>query len=301
MGRRKGQPIDGVLLLDKPSGVSSNTALQRARRSLGAAKAGHTGTLDPMASGLLPVAFGEATKFSQYLLDADKVYLAEMRLGIITDTGDAEGRVVATSDYRPSANEILAACRRFVGELDQIPPLYSALKRDGKALYEYARSGMDVERQPRRVTIHAIEVMATDTDWFRCRVRCSKGTYIRSLAEDLGEALGCGAHLSALIREGSGSFVLADAVPLGVFEHLPQDRRMEWLLPLDTFVWHLPSLSLSHGEAGRIVHGQGTGVADSQASGIHRLYLGGQFLGLGNMNASGMLVPLRLVAAARLP
>lgn len=296
MGRRKGLSIDGVLLLDKPSALSSNTALQRARRALGAAKAGHTGTLDPMATGLLPLAFGEATKFSQYLLDANKVYLAEVRLGLTTDTGDAEGRVTGASEARPSVEMILAACRGFVGEMDQLPPMYSALKRDGKALYEYARAGVEVERQPRRIRIAAIEVLHIDGDRFRCRVRCSKGTYIRVLAEDVGRALGCGAHLTALAREETGPFHLKDAVSLQELEAMGQAERLGRLLPADSFVLHLPVLSLSAAAAERICHGQGATLPGCDVSGACRLYLGERFLGLGQADGSGLVTPTRLLS-----
>jgi tRNA pseudouridine55 synthase len=296
MGRRKGLPIDGVLLLDKPCGLSSNAALQRARRALGAAKGGHTGTLDPMATGLLPLAFGEATKFSQYLLDADKAYLAEVRLGIRTDTGDAEGEVIARSEVRPSAEQILAACERFVGEMDQLPPMYSALKRDGRALYEYARAGVEVERQPRRVRVAAIEVVGFATDRFRCRVRCSKGTYIRVLAEDLGEALGCGAHLTALVREATGAFALEDAVALADFEAMTPKARLACLLPADTFVRHLPVLHLSDAQADRICHGQNVSEVGASLPGAYRLDLEGRFLGLGSVDGTGSLSSLRLLA-----
>jgi tRNA pseudouridine55 synthase len=297
MGRRKGLPVDGVLLLDKPRGLSSNTALQRARRALGAAKAGHTGTLDPMATGLLPVAFGEATKFSQYLLDADKAYLAEVRLGLTTDTGDAEGEVIASSDLRPSADQILEVCRQFVGEMDQVPPMYSALKRDGKALYEYARAGVEVDRQPRRVRIQGIEPVEIAADRFRCRVRCSKGTYIRVLAEDIGKALGCGAHLTALAREATGAFELEDAVALAAFEAMPQEARLACLLPTDSFVHHFPVLGLSGAQASRIRHGQAVEGIAPGLPGPYRLYLDRCFLGLGNVDGAGFLSPVRLLAS----
>src|SRR5574337_490094 len=297
MGRRKGLAIDGVLLLDKPRGLSSNAALQRARRALGAAKAGHTGTLDPMATGLLPLAFGEATKFSQYLLDADKVYLAEIRLGETTDTGDAEGQVISVSQVRPSAEAILATCNRFVGEMDQLPPMYSALKRDGKALYEYARAGVDVERQPRRIRVAAIDVLDIDGDRFRCRIRCSKGTYIRVLAEDIGQALGCGAHLIGLEREETGPFHLKGAVPLLEFEAMSQTERLERLLPTDSFVLHLPALLLSEAVAGRICHGQAATLPSCDVvSGAYRLYAGERFLGLGRSDGCGLVTPMRLLS-----
>lgn len=296
MGRRKGLPINGVLLLDKPAGLSSNTALQRARRALGAAKAGHTGTLDPMASGLLPIAFGEATKFTQYLLDADKTYLAEVCLGVTTDTGDAEGRVVSTSSLRPTATEIADVCARFVGVLDQVPPMYSALKRDGKALYEYARAGVEVERTARRVTIHALELGRVGGDRFECRVRCSKGTYIRTLAEDMGKALGCGAHLTRLVRESSGAYHLESAVSLQDLEAATEEARGRMLLPADSFVEHFPLLKLNDEEATRICRGQPVRLQTAAPEGIHRLCRGADFLGLGQVDGESRLSSLRLLA-----
>jgi tRNA pseudouridine55 synthase len=296
MGRRKGLAIDGVLLLDKPRGITSNAALQRARRALGAAKAGHTGTLDPMASGLLPVAFGEATKFSQYLLDADKIYLAEVRLGVTTNTGDAEGQVIATSDLCPSDSDIVEMCGRFLGEMDQMPPMYSALKRDGKALYEYARVGVEVKREARRITIHRFDVLDIWSRHLRCRVRCSKGTYIRTLAEDLGRALGCGAHLTALKREASGNFHIENAVPLEAFETLTQEARLGHLLPPDTFAGHLPILALDDDQASRISHGQAAQVPETERPGVFRLYQNERFIGLGTVDEAGHLTPLRLLA-----
>lgn len=206
--------VDGVVLFDKPSGMSSNGALQTVRRLYWAAKGGHTGTLDPMASGLLPLCLGEATKFSQMLLDADKTYLARVKLGVRTTTGDAEGEVTNTRPVLVDDAQIAAAAARFLGEIDQVPPMYSALKRDGKALYEYAREGVTLEREPRRITIHRIECGPLVGDEFDLEVCCSKGTYIRTLAEDIGEALGCGAHLVGLRRTGIGPFVIDGAVTL---------------------------------------------------------------------------------------
>src|SRR5690606_17339376 len=216
---RRGQRArhDGVLLLDKPTGLSSNAALMRARRALGGARAGHGGTLDPLASGLLPLLFGEATKFAHGLLDADKTYLAEIRLGLATTTGDAEGEVRADRRDRVAGIDMprcMEVVQGFIGEIDQVPPMHSALKRDGKPLYEYARAGQVLERPARRVRIHGIESLGFDGERLRIRVACSKGTYIRVLAEDIGEALGCGAHLSALRRERVGALAIEDAIAL---------------------------------------------------------------------------------------
>src|SRR5208282_2117359 len=204
--------IDGVLLLDKPKGLSSNAALQRAKRLYQADKAGHTGTLDPLATGLLPICFGDATKFAHALLDADKTYVAVVRLGMTTTTGDAEGEVVATHPVTASAPDVERVLRRFIGRIAQVPPRHAALKRDGRPYYEYARQGVEIERHPRAVEIHALELLAWRGNEFELRVRCGKGTYIRALAEDIGAALGCGAHLSALSRTTSGNFTLGDAL-----------------------------------------------------------------------------------------
>ncbi|HEY2976861.1 MAG TPA: tRNA pseudouridine(55) synthase TruB, partial [Burkholderiaceae bacterium] len=206
--------LHGVLLLDKPVGLSSNDALQKAKRLYRAEKAGHTGTLDPLASGLLPICFGAATKFSQVSLDADKAYRATLKLGQTTTTGDAEGEVTRQRPVQVDRAAIDAACARFSGEIEQVPPMHSALKKDGRALYEYARNGIEVERAPRRVTIHAIAIVDWHDDALVIDVSCSKGTYIRTLAEDIGEALGCGAHLSALRRIGSGALRVEQAVTL---------------------------------------------------------------------------------------
>lgn len=198
--------LSGVLLLDKPVGVSSNTALQKARRLFGAQKAGHTGVLDPLASGLLPICFGEATKFAQYLLDADKAYTATMKLGEATTTGDAEGDIIATSDCAVSAEAFQAACTRFTGPVRQVPPMFSALKHEGRPLYEYARKGIVIERKPRDICIHAIDIEVFSPPLARIAVRCSKGTYIRTLSEDIAKHIGTFAHLTALRRTATAGF-----------------------------------------------------------------------------------------------
>ncbi|WP_323004146.1 tRNA pseudouridine(55) synthase TruB [Denitromonas sp.] len=234
---RRRDPVDGVLLLDKPQGISSNAALQRARNALGAAKAGHTGTLDPMATGLLPLAFGESTKFSQTLLDADKGYEATVLLGVTTTTGDAEGEVLDRKPAAFSADEIRAAARAFVGEVEQLPPMFSALKHAGKPLYAYAREGIDIERKRRRVMIHALDCEPTGPDGFVMRVRCSKGTYIRTLAEDIGNRLGCGAHLTALRRTRIGPFAIDSAVTLDAVEAATIDDARAMLAPVELSDW----------------------------------------------------------------
>lgn len=287
--------VDGVLLLDKPTGCSSNHALQAARRAFNAAKAGHTGTLDPLASGLLPLTFGEATKFSQMLLEADKEYVATVQLGVATATGDAEGEVLARAPVAVDAAMLEAALATFRGPIEQLPPMYSALKRDGKPLYEYARAGIEVERAPRAVTIHALELLAFRPDEAQCelRMRCSKGTYIRSLAIDLGAALGCGAHLAALRRTAIGSFTLDGAVALATLEAATEHERDAWLLPADALVVAFPAWTCSAVEAERLLQGGQCRV--NGTPGTVRLYAGARFLGLGEIDLEGVLRPRRLI------
>lgn len=247
--------LHGVLLLDKPLGWSSNDALQKAKGMLRAEKAGHTGTLDPLATGLLPLCFGAATKFSQVSLDADKAYRASLRLGQRTSTGDLEGEVIEQRPVAVDLGRVQAACHALCGEIDQLPPMHSALKKDGKPLYEYARAGQTVEREPRRVRILAIDVVHLDGDRLDIDVRCSKGTYIRTLAEDLGEALGCGAHLVALRRTGSGTLSLQGAATLDELQRLAEPQRDALLLPPDALLTDWPAIWLDADEAGRFLSG----------------------------------------------
>jgi tRNA pseudouridine55 synthase len=247
--------LHGVLLLDKPVGLSSNTALQRAKRLYRAQKAGHTGTLDPLASGLLPLCFGAATKFAQVSLDADKSYVATLQLGRTTTTGDAEGEVLVERPVRVDSASIDAACARLTGTIDQLPPMYSALKKDGRALYDYARAGIEVERAPRRVTIHELRVRDWQADRLVLDVVCSKGTYVRTLAEDLGELLGCGAHLAALRRTASGTLKVEQAVTLDRLEALSDAERDALLLAPDTLIADWPAWQLSTEEAARFLTG----------------------------------------------
>ncbi|HJV25730.1 MAG TPA: tRNA pseudouridine(55) synthase TruB [Aromatoleum sp.] len=290
--------VDGVLLLDKHAGLTSNAALQTARRLLNAAKAGHTGTLDPMATGLLPLTFGEATKFSQMLLDADKEYEATVQLGVETDTGDAEGAVVATTRLPAaiSREAILSVLPSFTGEIEQIPPIYSALKRAGKPLYEYARAGIEVEIEPRRITIHALELLDWNGSAFRIRVACSKGTYIRTLGMDLGRALGCGAHLSALRRTRIGPFNVTDAVSVAVLEATEPAQRDRFVASADTLVRHLAAVELGESDAGALMQGRVIRV-DPAICGLVRVYeaANSRFLGLAQC-MDGRLAAKRLVA-----
>ena len=287
--------IDGVLLLDKPAGMTSNAALQKARWLFNAEKAGHTGTLDPLATGLLPLCFGEATKFAGELLDAGKSYRATVRLGVITDTADAEGRVLATAPVMVSETEVRALLPRFTGEIEQVPPMHSALKRDGTPLYELARQGVEIERAPRRVTIHRLHLLAWQGDCFDLEVDCSKGTYVRTLAADIGAALGCGAHLAALRRTRVGVLDLAQAATLACIEAISAESRDGWLLPTDALLGGLPRIELNATEAERLRHGQpvrwnGTPSCRS------RLYGPRGFIGVGECAEGGWLKPKRLVA-----
>ena len=289
--------VDGVLLLDKPVGLSSNDALQKARRLFSAAKGGHTGTLDPLASGLLPLCFGEATKFSADLLDADKTYEAELKLGVTTDSGDAEGQVIATATVDVAEAAILAVLPRFTGPIEQVPPMHSALKRDGRPLYELARQGIEVERAARAVTIHALEVLDFAGDVLRIRVRCSKGTYIRVLAADIGQALGCGAHLTALRRTVVADLDLMHAVTLAEIEALDEVDRMKRLAPVDALLQSLPVLTLEGEAAARFRHGNPVGLPEGLSCKI-RIYEAGRLIGVGEPGREGRLWPKRLVQLA---
>jgi tRNA pseudouridine55 synthase len=295
--------LDGVLLLDKPLGLSSNDALIRAKKIYLAKKAGHTGTLDPLATGLLPLCFGEATKFSQDLLEADKTYEATMRLGVRTTTGDAEGEALQTRDVNCDEAAIHAAMAQFRGDIAQIPPMYSALKRDGKPLYEYARAGQTVEREARNVTIHALDLIECALPDVTFRVTCSKGTYVRTLAEDIGEMLGCGAHLVALRRTGVGALTLEHAVTLDALADAAPDTRDSWLQPVDALLSTFPAVHLDADAARRFTQGQRlklSDIADAPAVADRvRVYaLEDQRL-LGVARAGeGVLAPDRLVVSA---
>ena len=293
--RPPGRAVDGVLLLDKAQGITSNGALQSARRLYNALKAGHTGTLDPLATGLLPLCFGEATKFAGELLDADKSYDALIKLGVTTDTADAEGGVLETRPVAVAREQVETVLQRFRGEIMQVPPMHSALKRDGKPLYEYARAGIELERQPRRVTIHAIRLLAFETDTIAMSVDCSKGTYIRTLAEDIGAALGCGAHLAALRRTRIGALSLDQAVTLAELAELSLPERDARLEPADSLLLDLPAAELGEIDASRIIHGQPVRW-NGPAGARLRAYGGDRFLGLCQLSSDGYLVPRRLVA-----
>jgi tRNA pseudouridine55 synthase len=294
--KRVKKNINGILLLDKPLGFSSNQALQRVKWLLQAAKAGHTGTLDPLATGLLPLCFGEATKFAHYLTDADKTYHATIKLGVTTTTGDAEGAVLNTLPVNVTSNQFDEACRKFVGVINQVPPMYSALKHEGKALYEYAREGVEIERKVRTVTIHAIEVLSFAGDVAEIKVTCTKGTYIRTLAEDIGAHLGCGAHLIGLRRTATANYVIAETITLEAFEALSSEERLAKLAPPETAVDYLPSVILDADSAFYLMQGQAVWRSGNIPVGLLRLYdERNVFLGLGEQQSDGKIAPKRLM------
>ncbi|MCZ7564207.1 MAG: tRNA pseudouridine(55) synthase TruB [Burkholderiales bacterium] len=273
-GRRE---VHGVLLLDKALGMSSNQAVQAVKRLYAAPRAGHTGTLDPLATGLLVIALGEATKFAGGLLAADKSYAATIRLGITTATGDAEGEVLGTHPPQSSRAEVERALRAFVGEIEQVPPMHSALKKGGRPLYAYARAGETVERQPRRVTVYALELEAFDGRDLRVHARVGKGTYLRTLAEDIGRHLGCGAHLGALRRTGVGRFRVEAALTLDALERIEPPGRARLLHPVDAMLAGLPEVALDAEGARRFRHGQAVALAagdapDAPAADLVRVY-----------------------------
>ena len=253
------RPVHGVLLLDKPLGWSSNDALQKVKWLLRAEKAGHTGTLDPLATGVLPLCFGAATKFSQLQLDADKTYEAVALLGQKTNTGDAEGDVIETRSVHVTDNDVQRVALQFTGAISQVPPMHSALKKDGKALYEYARAGIEVERMARQVTIYELNMTLAPVDVaslaIKIRVKCSKGTYIRTLGEDIGEALGCGAHLTALRRVDTGGFNVAQCVTLQALEAMTEDERLACLMPVESLLRQHTTVTLDAENTGRFLSG----------------------------------------------
>lgn len=294
--KRPKKNINGVLLLDKPLGFSSNQALQKIKWLLQAAKAGHTGTLDPLATGLLPLCFGEATKFAHYLTDADKTYFATLKLGVTTNTGDAEGEVLTTTAVKVSQAQLEAACMQLVGDISQVPPMYSALKHEGKALYEYARAGVEIERKARLVTIYAIKLNSFEGDIAQITVTCSKGTYIRTLAEDIGAILGCGAHLIGLRRTATANYDISQAITLAQFEATPAEQRMALLLPEDSAVQHLPVITLNSDSVFYLQQGQAVWQSGVVPQGLLRLYSEQQqFLGLGELQGDGKIAPKRLI------
>jgi len=298
--RNKGRNINGILLLDKPLGITSNLALQKVKRLFNASKAGHTGSLDPLASGLLPLCLGEATKVSGYLLDSDKTYLGTVKLGERTNTADAEGEVIET---RPVENideaQIKSILLQFVGEQEQIPPMHSAIKQNGQPLYKLAHQGIEVERKARQITISSLELLRISDNELEIKVHCSKGTYIRTLAEDIGEAVGCGAHLSALRRTQSGPFTMEHAVTLPELEQLATEgfSMLDKLLqPIETALVDWPGVSLTEHTAYYLRQGQPVQVPQAPLSGWVKIFgEDQQFLGIGQIQGDGRLAPKRLI------
>lgn len=295
--KRQKRDISGVVLLDKPLGLSSNQAMQRVKHLYQAEKAGHTGSLDPLATGLLPICLGEATKFANFLLDADKTYLATVKLGITTTSADAEGEVIAQKPVDVTLQQVESVLHQFIGDIEQTPPIYSALKVDGKPLYAYARAGQEVEIKSRYVSIHQIHLEHFEADELVFTVTCSKGTYIRTLAQDIGAKLGCGAHLKGLRRLTSGTFDLQDALPLEVLSELSLEELDAKLLPIDIKIQHLPKLTLNAEQTDIIQHGQA--IKPNQEiifNEFIRLYdMSGEFIGLAQKQADGKLHPKRLL------
>lgn len=294
--KRKGRVVDGVLLLDKPYAMTSNAALQTARRLLNAQKAGHTGTLDPLASGLLALTFGEATKFSADLLHADKTYIAGIKLGQKTTTGDLEGDFLQTRPVRVNRVDIEKTLNAFRGDILQVPPMFSALKRDGKTLYDLAREGVSIEREARSVRIEKLEILEFADELLTVEVTCSKGTYIRVLAEDIGEALGCGAHLASLRRTKVGALSLEDAVTLQALETMSVDERLATLKPLDALMQTLPAVHLSENDRVRFCHGQRLALGLPSCPRVRVYGPDEQMVGTARVNERGVLEPERLIA-----
>lgn len=293
--------VDGVLLLDKPVGLSSNDALIKAKRVMNAKKAGHTGTLDPFATGLLPLCFGEATKFSQDLLESDKTYDATVHLGIMTTTGDTEGEAIETLPVDVTIEQIQAALARFRGPILQVPPMYSALKRDGKALYEYAREGITLEREARPVTIHGLELLSYEAPMLKIRVTCSKGTYVRVLGEDIGAALGCGAHLNALRRIQVGALTAETMITIDDLQ--AHAEPLSLLAPVDALLSSFPAVELTPELAKRFLNGQRLALGKENVvlpaePGRVRVYCDGKLLGTANLQEYAVLAPERLIAAS---
>ncbi len=300
--RHRGRDVHGILVLDKPAGITSNAALQKVKRLFNANKAGHTGSLDPIATGVLPICLGEATKLSGYLLDADKGYEVRMRLGRTTTSGDSEGEVVEERPVPPlDEARIEQALAPFRGEIEQVPPMYSAIKRDGQPLYKLARQGIEVEREPRRVTIHALDLLAFDAETITLRVHCSKGTYVRTLAEEIGERLGCGAHVEALRRTRAGPFTLEGAVTLEALEAL-RDEGLEALdailAPLARAVEGWPRVTLSGDMLYYLRQGQALLVPKAPTHGRVAIFGDDEALvGIGHILDDGRVAPKRLFAA----
>ena len=299
--RKKGRDVHGVFLLDKPQGVSSNDIMQKVKRLFKANKAGHTGALDPLATGMLPICLGEATKFSQFLLDSDKRYVVTAKLGERTDTSDAEGQVVQSREVNVAEADILAALSAFRGEILQVPTMFSALKHNGKPLYEYARAGITVEREARPITIFELKFIDYQAPFLTLEVHCSKGTYIRTLVDDLGEILGCGAHVTMLRRLAVADYPIEEMMPIEdlalLADSFPSGELDRLLLPMDTAVASLPQLNLTAEQTKAVGFGQRVKFENPQAlSGLVRLFSeNGQFLGIAEITAGNIIRPNRMV------
>lgn len=294
--KRIKRAVSGVLLLDKPYGFSSNQALQKVKWLYQAQKAGHTGTLDPLATGVLPICLGEATKFAQHLTDENKTYVATVKFGVTTTTGDKEGDVVSQVDCEISRAQIEQVLPQFMGEITQVPPMYSALKVNGKPLYEYARDGVELERKPRQVTIYALRVLGCADNSAEIEVTCSKGTYIRTLGEDIGKALQAGAHLTALRRTATATYQIAHTVIIEALEQMTAEQRDALLLPVDTAITALPKIELQDDAAYYFKQGNPVWVSGIIPPGELRIYSeAGLFLGVGFQQRDGRIAPKRVV------
>lgn len=305
--RRKGRPIDGVILIDKPAGITSNDTLQKVKRIYFAEKAGHTGALDPLATGMLPLCFGEATKFSQFLLDSDKRYRVVAKLGERTNTSDSDGEVVETREVKVDRGQLERCIAKFRGTTDQIPSMFSALKHEGRPLYEYAREGIEVPRKSRKITVYSIELIRFEGHEVEMEVHCSKGTYIRTITDDLGEMLGCGAHVTYLRRTGVSNYPYENMVTIEHLEALlekahreeisPRELLDPLLMPMDSAVQDLPEVNMITELADHILHGQPVQVFGAPQDGIVRMTSGEErlFIGIGHIDDDGRVAPKRLV------
>lgn len=306
--RTRGRKVDGILLVNKPTGKTSNAVLQQVKRIYFAQKAGHTGALDPLATGMLPICLGDATKFSQYLLDSDKRYQVCAKLGQRTTTSDADGEVVQTRDVNVTLGQIEHALERFKGVIEQVPSIYSALKYQGKPLYWYAREGIDVPRKSRPITVYSIDIISFEGDLLKLDIHCSKGTYIRTIVDDLGELLGCGAHVAQLHRSHVGDYPSDQVISIEMLEALlaqaqeqdvvPADLLDPLLLHMDSAVSSLPTIEVSEEFGLSLLQGRAVAVADVTKGPLLRLYVGEErrFIGIGMINADGLLAPKRLIA-----
>jgi len=300
--RNKGRHVNGIVVLDKSAGITSNRALQQVKRLFDANKAGHTGSLDPLATGVLPLCLGEATKVSQFLLDSDKRYRARIKLGVRTDSGDSEGIVIEScTDFAVTKKALQEALNSFRGEIQQLPPMHSALKVDGVPLYKLARKGQTIERQPRAVTIYHLELLEFTGDEVELDIACSKGTYVRTIADDLGEALGCGAHIIALHRTEAGSFTEEDCVSI---DFLMQEKELhgmdhidQYLVPMDEAIGDLPEVVLPSITASCVKNGQAVLVRHLPEEGLVRLYEEEEFIGIGCIDDDGRVAPRRLIVS----